>query len=107
MVQAMDGIDFSAHVKILCSFEEILDGWMLFIASKDVFGFLAFVRLVHIVNGDDGKVAIVPKVSKCQSRTRLDLEGVNTLLRDVERDGYAKESAICEPCVFDNANGER
>lgn len=61
------------------------------------------VGLVDILDGEDGKVAVVSEVAEGDARTGLDGEGVDLLLGDIESDGHGKESAIGETVVLDDS----
>lgn len=60
------------------------------------------VGAVDILNGEDGKVAVVARVAQGNARTSLQAEVVNLLLVDIEGDGHAKEEAASKPVVLDD-----
>jgi len=55
---------------------------------------ISLVRLVHIVNLDNCKVAIITEITKGETSSGLDTQFLNLLLRDLEGNGYAEEVAI-------------
>lgn len=57
------------------------------------------VRLVDILHGYYGKVAIVAEIAQCDSSTGLDTKAIYRLLRHVKRDGHGEQSPICEAVV--------
>lgn len=60
------------------------------------------VGAVDILNGENGKVAIVARVAQGDAGTRLEAEVVNLLLIDVEGDGHAEEQAASKTVVLDD-----
>lgn len=84
MVQPVDSVDLPTNVVILRGIVEILDGWMVFISAKYLFGLLLpaggqwysadglrkdlLVGLVDIVNGDYGKVSVITEISQRDSQ---------------------------------------
>lgn len=52
------------------------------------------VWLVNIVDSDDGKIAIITEVTKCNSSTWLYSQPVDFRLREIKRDRDGEEVAI-------------
>ena len=61
------------------------------------------VRLVDVLNGQDSQTAVVSEIPQGDTGAGLDLELVNGLLRQVERDRNAEKHAIGETAILDNA----
>jgi hypothetical protein len=60
------------------------------------------VRPVDVVYGEDSEVAIVSEITQGDAGTGLDLELVDGLLRQVERNRDAEEHAIGETALLDD-----
>lgn len=60
------------------------------------------VGAVDILNGENGKVAVVARVAQGDAGTSLETKVVNLLLVDVEGDGHAKEHAASKTVVLDD-----
>lgn len=65
------------------------------------------VRLVDVVYGEDGEVAVVSEVTQGDAGTGLDLELVDGLLGQVERNRHAEEGAIGKTALLDDTARER
>lgn len=61
------------------------------------------VRLVDVINSDNGKVTIISEVTQSNPGTRLETQLVNLLLRDVESDGDREEDAALQTDVLHNS----
>ena len=60
------------------------------------------VRLVDIVDGEDGQVPVVAEIAQGHPHARLERELVDGLLRHVQSNGHAEEHAIGEAVVLDD-----
>jgi hypothetical protein len=61
------------------------------------------VRLVDVVDGDDGQITVVAEVAKRNASASLDANAVYRLLRHVERDGNTEERTVGEANIVYNA----
>lgn len=61
------------------------------------------VRLVNVINGEDGKVAVIAEVAKRDSGSRLQRQLVDGGLVDIEGDGDAEECPISEAVFLDDS----
>ena len=67
MLQSVDSFDLSTNVELLSSLVQVLDSWVFWVTTKDLLGLNLLVWLVDIVNGENGKVAIITEVAKSDS----------------------------------------
>ena len=65
------------------------------------------VRLIYIVYGDDGQVAVIAEVPQGDASAEFDAELLDGVLVGIEADGHAEEVAICKSAVFDDAKEVR
>ena len=114
MLQTMDGGDLPADVIFLGTVVQIFDGWVFGVAAKYFFGFFfstrkirratvwflvslnQLLRFVHVVDGNNGEVTFISKISKGCSGSRLELCFLDLLLGDVETYWHTEETTICE-----------
>lgn len=61
------------------------------------------VRLVDIIDCDDGEVTVIPEVTESNPGAGLEGQLVNLLLRDVESDGDGEEDAVLQTDVLHNS----
>ena len=54
------------------------------------------VRLVDVLDGDDGNVVLITEVTESDTSTRLDSHLLNVLLGDVEVDWHGEEVSVSE-----------
>jgi hypothetical protein len=82
---------------------------LLAISSSSSFCFQChghlLVRLVDVLNGENGKISVVTKISEGDSGAGLQLELVDGSLVNIEVDGHGEECAIGQTVVLDNAGG--
>lgn len=104
VLQAVDGLELAADVVLLDSFVEVLDGGVGYVAVlvEDFPRLLLLVWLVYIVDGDDGEVTVVAKVTKGNASSLLDTDFIDCLFRDIERDGDGEEVAVGETVFGDD-----
>lgn len=69
VLQSVDSLDLSTNVELLSSLVQVLDSWVLWVTAKDLLGLNLLVWLVDIVDGENGKVAIITEVAKGNSRS--------------------------------------
>jgi hypothetical protein len=104
VLELVDSLKLTTNVELLSGVEEVLDtGVSVIVAAKDLLGLVDLVRLVDILNGQDGKVSVVTEVAECDASTVLDAELVDLGLVDIEVDGHGEEGAISETVVLNNA----
>lgn len=60
----------------------------------------SLVGAVDIVDGQDGQVAVITKVTQGDAATGLQLEGIDFLLGDVEGNGHGEDIAIGKAAVL-------
>jgi len=60
------------------------------------------VGFVNVLDGQDGKVAVVSKISKGDACPWLDLIFFYSLLGDVEADRHAEQIAICKALLLND-----
>jgi hypothetical protein len=99
MHQPVDGLNLSTNVELLSAVPQDLNPWVLLVTTKDLLGLLVLVRPVHIVDGDNGEVAVVTEVAESNASGGLDAELVDGGLGDVEADGHREEVAIGQAVV--------
>lgn len=63
----------------------------------------SLVRLVDIVDSQDGEVAIVAEVTESDASSWLDAEIFDSFFKRVEADGHTPKVAVCKAAVLDNA----
>jgi hypothetical protein len=61
------------------------------------------VRLVDIVDGQDGQVSVISRVPECDSGSSLDAKLVDHLSRHIKGNRHRKENAGREPVLPHNA----
>ena len=105
VLQPVNRLDPPAHVEGLGGVVEVGDGRMRLIAigAEDRLGLPLLVRPVHVLDGDDGEIAVVSEVAQGHTCAGLDAGLVDCLLRDVEGDGDGEEVAVGETVVGHDA----
>jgi hypothetical protein len=81
VLQTVDGLDLTTDIVLLDRLVEVLDGRMrdVVVLVKNLPGLLLLVWLVYVVNGEDGKVAVVAEVTEGNAGALLDADLVNGL----------------------------
>lgn len=102
MLQSVDGLDLSTNVKLLCSLVQVLHGWVLWIAAKDLLRLKVLIWLVNIVDSQDGQVAIITEIPKSQSGSWCNAVIGDSLLRDIESDGHGEDVSVEKAVVGNN-----
>lgn len=80
VLQSVDSLDLSTNVELLSSLVQVLDSWVLWVTAKDLLGLNLLVWLVDIVDGENGKVAIITEVAKSNSGSWRNAEIGDSLL---------------------------
>lgn len=62
------------------------------------------VRLVDVVDRDNGQMAVVTEITKSDAATRYDTDLVDLLLGDIEGNGHGEQGAVRKADVLDNTN---
>lgn len=107
MHQAVDGIEFAAHVMVAGDVHEVVDCWVVRVTAEDMLCFsfsengisinarqstflCSLVWLVDIVDGQDGEVTVISKVTERDTSTGLNVQVVDNVFSDVQTDGHAE-----------------
>lgn len=124
VLQAVNSIKLTTNVEFLSAVVQELHSWVVNITTENLLSLLGptailsegephfqdllnlLVWSVNIVNGDDGKVAVVTEVTEGDSGTSLDTKLLNGLLGDVKSNWHGEKVAIGKTVVGDDTKSE-
>lgn len=120
--ETVNGINLATNVVRARDSVEVLHGWVSHVVvTEDLLGLLdpvegrsillqnlgtrvlLLVWLVHIVNSDDGNVAVISEVAEGQASTWLSTDLLENVLVQVKADRHGEKVAVGETVVVDNA----
>ena len=101
--EAVDSLEFAADVVVACNVEQVLDRRVVSVAAKDLLGLLFLVRLVHVVHGHDGEIAVIARVTEGDTCSCFDPCLVDLVFLEIKTDGHGEEVAVRESVVLDDA----
>lgn len=67
----------------------------------------SLVWAVDVVNRQDSQVAVISEVAKCHPGTRLDVDFIEGLLRNVQSDGHGEDVAVRQAAILDDSKKEK
>ena len=122
MVEPGDGLDRTADV-VGMGVVKLSDSRVFRVAAEDLLDFFrsidnrgqgsesqategrhfVLIGLVDILDGNDGEVAVITKITERCSSSRLEASFFNRRQRDVQADGHAEKFAVCQTGVVDDS----
>jgi hypothetical protein len=102
--ETVNGVELSTDVVLASSVVEVFDGRVsLVIVTEDLLGLAVLVRLVDVVHGEDGQVAVITRIPQGDTRTGSDVQSIDLGLVQVEVDGDGEEVAVRQTVVLHDA----
>ena len=99
MAETIDRLQLTTNIVFLRLLVQVFDSWVLRVAAKDILSLLFLIRLVDIVDSQDGQIVVVSEISQSELRPSLELASVHGLLVNVQADWHAEEGAISKPGI--------